>query len=43
MAEVLYQRQRKFRQLKKEKLPTGRVYFTEIILPGQDPSAGQID
>ncbi|MEL6542140.1 MAG: DUF547 domain-containing protein [Pseudomonadota bacterium] len=43
MAEVLYQRQRKFEQLKKEELPTGRVYFTEIILPDQDPSAGQID
>ncbi|MEO0418584.1 MAG: DUF547 domain-containing protein [Pseudomonadota bacterium] len=43
MAEVLYQRQRKFEQLKKEELPTGRVYFTQIILPDQDPSAGQID
>lgn len=43
MGEVLLQRRRKFEQLKKEELPTGRVYFTEIILPGQDPDAGQIE
>ncbi|MEM6857931.1 MAG: DUF547 domain-containing protein [Pseudomonadota bacterium] len=43
MAEVLRQRQRKFQVLEKEDLPTGRVYFTEITLPGEDPNAGQVE
>ncbi|MEL6486448.1 MAG: DUF547 domain-containing protein, partial [Pseudomonadota bacterium] len=43
MAEILGQRQRKFRRLEKKELPTGRVYFTEIVLPGMDPNAGQVD
>ncbi len=43
MAEILVQRDRKFRKLEKEELPTGRVYFTEIVLPGADPNSGQVD
>ncbi|MEO0870947.1 MAG: DUF547 domain-containing protein [Pseudomonadota bacterium] len=43
MVEILRQRKRKFEVLEKEELPTGRVYFTEIVLPGEDPNSGQVD
>ena len=41
--EILRQRYRKFRRLEKKKIPTGRVYFTEIQLPGDDPNKGQVE
>jgi len=41
--EVLQQRFRKFRRLEKEKIPTGRVYFSDIILPGNDPNKGKVE
>jgi len=43
MMEVLAQRERKFRKLKKKEMPTGRVYFTELILPGDDPNKGKVE
>ncbi|MDJ0979737.1 MAG: DUF547 domain-containing protein [Erythrobacter sp.] len=42
MMEILGQRERKFRELAREKIPTGRVFLTEITLPGDDPNKGEV-
>lgn len=43
IGQLLVQRQRKLDRIERKEGRTGRVYFTEITLPGQDPNAGQVE
>ncbi len=42
-AQLLAQREQKLQQMRRDKERTGRVYFTEITLPGDPPNKGQVD
>ena len=43
IAALLTQRQRKLERLERKEERTGRVYFTDITLPDQDPNEGQVE
>jgi hypothetical protein len=43
VGQLLDQRRRKLDILQRKNERTGRVYFLEIDLPGQDPNAGQVN
>ncbi|MEM1194469.1 MAG: DUF547 domain-containing protein [Pseudomonadota bacterium] len=43
IGQLIIQRQRKLDRIERKEGRTGRVYFTEIALPGQDPNAGQVE
>ncbi|MEM9310988.1 MAG: DUF547 domain-containing protein [Pseudomonadota bacterium] len=43
VGQLIIQRQRKLDRIERKEGRTGRVYFTEITLPGQDPNAGQVE
>ena len=40
---LLLQRRRKLELMERKEQRTGRVFFTELVLPGADPNAGQVD
>lgn len=41
--EILEQRRRKFLRMRRDKVPTGRVFFSDLVLPGDDPNKGQVE
>jgi len=43
VSQLLTQRQKKMKRLERKKQRTGRVYITQIILPGQDLNTGSVE
>ncbi|MDY7096989.1 MAG: DUF547 domain-containing protein, partial [Pseudomonadota bacterium] len=43
VAELLTQRARKFDRMERKEIRTGRVFFTELVLPGDPPAKNEVE